>query len=470
MGAVRLSIDIGHCVGGNVYLCISIRNFTMYSRDIYTSIIKLGIPIVIGQIGTIILTFADTIMIGHHSTSELAAAAFVGQIFMLGILVAMGFAYGLTPLVGNSYGREKTGRIGALVRNGLAANTMLALLLVAIYSVLYFFIDRLGQPEELLPYMRPYYIVNLVSIPFVCWFNVFKQTADGSTDTKTPMWILLSGNLVNILANWVLIYGKMGMPELGILGAGLATLLSRILMTVTIACVFFRSKHYKPFAQSFWQSKVTRADQLLLNRMGWPLGMQMGMESGAWSLCSIIVGWIGATALAGHQVMLSISQLFFQIYYALSAAVAIRISLFHGQREFSKITPTAWAGFHLCCIVAMLVAVPVWAFRQDIGWLFADSEEISTIVAGAILPLIIYQLPDGLQCVFSNSLRGLSNVKPLMLVAFIAYFVVSIPLSYIFGITMNGGLVGVWFAFPIGLSVSGTLYYYFFRRTLSRLA
>ena len=116
----------------------------MLSRDFYTPLIKLGIPIVIGQIGTIILTFADTIMIGHHSTSELAAAAFVGQIFMLGILVAMGFAYGLTPLVGNSFGREETGRIGALVRNGLAANTMLAMLLMTIYGVLYFFIDKLG--------------------------------------------------------------------------------------------------------------------------------------------------------------------------------------------------------------------------------------------------------------------------------------------------------------------------------------
>jgi MATE family multidrug resistance protein len=441
----------------------------MLSRDFYTPIIKLGIPIVIGQIGSIILTFADTIMIGHHSTPELAAAAFVGQIFMLGILVALGFSYGLTPLVGNSFGREETGRIGALVRNGLAANTMLAMLLMTIYGVLYFFIDKLGQPEELLPYMRPYYLVNWVSLPFVCWFNVFKQTADGSTDTKTPMWILLSGNLVNIFANWVLIYGKLGMPELGILGAGLATLFSRILMMVAIACVFFGTTRYRPFARGFRQSRVTRADQLLLNRMGWPLGLQMGMESGAWSLCSVIVGWIGATSLAGHQIMLSISQLFFQIYYAISAAVAIRISLFHGQHDYGKITPTAWAGFHLCCVVSVLVAIPVWVFRYDIGWLFADSEEITVLVGGAILPLLIYQIPDGLQCVFSNALRGLSNVKPLMLVAFVAYFLASIPLSYVFGIVMDGGLVGVWFACPIGLSIAAALYYYFYRRTLLRL-
>ena len=301
----------------------------------------------------------------------------------------------------------------------------------------------------------------------MCWFNVFKQTADGTTDTTTPMWILLGGNLVNIVGNWVLIYGKLGMPELGILGGGLATMVSRMLMCVAIVCVFFSSKRYHAFAVAFRESRLTRALQGELHRMGWPLGMQMSMESGAWSLCSIIVGWIGATSLAGHQVTLSISQLFFQVYYAIAAAVSIRISLFHGQHEYGKIMPTAWAGFHLCIVVAIIVAIPVWLLRYDIGGLFTDSAEVTTIVAGAILPLIIYQVPDGLQCVFSNALRGLSNVKPLMYVAFVAYFVVSIPLSYVFGIVMRGGLVGVWFAFPVGLSVAGLLYYYFFRKTLA---
>lgn len=437
----------------------------MLQKDYYTSIIRLGVPIVIGQIGTIVLTFADTIMIGHHSTEELAAAAFVGQIFMLGILVAMGFAYGLTPLVGGSYGRGETSNIGALVRNGLVANTVIAALLVAMYTVLYFFIDKMGQPEELLPYMRPYYIVNLVSLPFVCWFNVFKQTADGTTDTTTPMWILLAGNLTNIVGNYALIYGHFGLPELGILGAGLSTMFSRIMMCVIIAIVFFRSRRYKAFAMAFWQSRVTREAQRRLHAMGWPLGLQMGMESGAWSLCSIIVGWIGATSLAGHQIMLTASQLFYQVYYAISAAVAIRISLFHGQGNYARIAPTAWAGFHLCVVVAVVVAVPLWLLRGSLGSLFTDSAEVSAIVSAAVLPLIVYQLPDGLQCVFSNALRGLSNVRPLVIVAFLAYFVVSIPLSYYFGIVMGGGLVGVWFAFPIGLSVAGALYYYYFRRS-----
>ena len=435
-------------------------------RAQYRPIVMLGIPIVIGQVGTVVLSFADTMMIGHHSTPELAAAAFVGNMFALGILVALGFSYGMTPIVGNHYGRGETAHIGAVVKNGLLANTLLAVLLVAAYAVLYLFLDRLGQPPALIPHMRPYFLVNLASLPFVCWFNVFKQTADGTTDTRTPMWILLGGNLLNIVGNWALIYGHLGCPELGLLGAGLSTLLARIMMTAAIAGVFFGSRRYRPLRRAFAQSRCSRPVFGRLQCMGWPLGLQMGMETGAWTLCSIIVGWIGASSLAAHQVMLSVSQLFYQVYYAIGAAVAIRISLFHGQRNFDHIAPTAWAGFHLILLVAVLVSVPVWLLRHQMGWLFTDSAEVAHIVTLTIVPLVVYQLSDGLQCTFANALRGLSDVKPMMLVAFVAYFVVSIPLSYLFGITMHGGLVGVWSAFPFGLSVAGGLYYLFFRRRL----
>ncbi len=443
-------------------------NFNIYKEQ-YGPIIRLGVPMVIGQIGTIILSFADTIMIGHHSTPELAAAAFVSQIFMLGILVAMGFSYGITPLVGSSYGKEDVGSIGRILKNSLAANTMMGALLVAIYSTLYFFLDKMGQPEELIPYMRPYYIVNLISLPFVCWFNVFKQTAEGTTDTLTPMWILLIGNVLNIAGNWILIYGKLGCPELGLLGAGISTMVSRIIMALIIIFIFFGSNRYEQIMKAFHDSKLSWEEQWKFNKLGWPLAMQMGMESGAWSLSSVIVGWIGATALAGHQVMLAISQLFFMIYYAIAAAVSIRISMFNGLKRYNKIPPTARAGFHLAMVVCFIVTIPVWLLRHEIGWLFSDSAEVTTVVAGVIVPLIIYQIPDALQCMFANALRGLSNVKPMMLVAFIAYFVVSLPMTYILGILCKGGLIGVWYSYPIGLSVAAALYYYFFIRTLKKI-
>lgn len=187
----------------------------------YRALISLGTPLIIGQIGVVLQNFADTLMIGHHTTVELAAASLVSNIFILGLLMAMGFALCMTPLIGKAYGQGDTDSIGATVKNGLAVNTMAAVVLMTVYTVLYFFLDKLGQPAELLPYVRPYYIINLISIPFVCWVNSLKQLFDATTDTKTPMWILLGGNALNIIGNWMLIYGHCGLPEMGITGATL---------------------------------------------------------------------------------------------------------------------------------------------------------------------------------------------------------------------------------------------------------
>lgn len=444
---------------------MNIRRYTSQ----YKPLLQLGFPIIIGQIGVIVLNFADTLMIGHHTTDELAAAAFVSNIFMLGLLIAMGFAYGLTPVIGSLFGKGERDKIGETLRNGLAVNTVVAFVLMAVYTVLYFFLDRLGQPAQLIPIMRPYYIVNLISVPFVCWLNAIKQFFDATTNTRTPMWVLLGGNLLNILGNWLLIYGVGPFPELGLLGAGLSTLISRIVMFVALTVIALSSAQYAEERRGFHTSRITKQGFSHLWSMGLPLGMQMGMESGAWSLCSVIVGWIGTDALAGHQIMLTISQLFFQVYYGLAAAVSIRTSLFCGQKDYGRIVPTAWAGFHLCMVVAAVITIPVVLFRDSIGYLFTDSPSVAAVVASTIAPLIVYQIGDGLQCTFGNALRGLSDVKPMMFVAFISFFVVSLPLSYTLGIVLGGGLVGVWWAFPFGLTLAGFLYRYFFMRRLSIL-
>lgn len=183
------------------------------SQSHYRALLSLGLPIVIGQIGVIVLGFADTLMIGHHSTTELAAASFVNNMFNLAIIFSTGFAYGLTPVVGSLFGQHKIGDVGRILKNSLAANTVLAAIVCLVMTMLYLNLDRMGQPAELIPHMRPYFMVLLVSLPFVLWFNGFKQFSDGITDTKVSMWILLSGNILNIIGNYILIYGKLGMPN-----------------------------------------------------------------------------------------------------------------------------------------------------------------------------------------------------------------------------------------------------------------
>ena len=433
----------------------------------YAALLKLGVPIMIGQLGMIVLAFADTMMVGQHSTTELAAASFVNNMFNLAIIFATGFSYGLTPMVGSLYGQGKLTDIGRSLKNGLVANGVMAVVLTVLMSILYINIPRMGQPEELLPLIRPYFLVLLASLIFVLIFNAFKQFADGITDTSTAMWVLLTGNVLNIVGNWLLIYGKLGLPELGLLGAGIATLISRILMVVIFIGLFFFTQHYAPYREGFRLTKVNKKDFVMLNKLGWPVGLQMGMETASFNLSTIMVGWLGTLALAAHQVMLTVGQLGFMMYYGMAAAVAVRVSNFHGQRDEENVERTSTAGFHLILIMAAVVSFLIFITRNAIGGWFTDDATVQLMVAQLVIPFVVYQLGDGLQCNYSNVLRGISDVKPVMYIAFIAYFLISLPSGYFFGFIMDWGLVGIWLSFPLGLTSAGLMFYWRFRKVRS---
>lgn len=435
----------------------------------YGQLASLGLPIIIGQLGIILVSFADTMMVGHYRTSDLAAASFVNNVFNLVIIFSTGFSYGLTPVVGRFFGKSDFRSVGRMLKNSLAANSLIAVLLVLVMTAVYLNVDRLGQPAELLPLIRPYYLVLLASLLPVLLFNAFKQFADGITDTLTPMWILLAGNIVNIFGNWCLIFGKLGCPEMGLLGAGISTLISRILTVVIFACIFFFSGKYAQYREGFLCGKVNRRDFRTLNRLGWPVGLQMGMETGSFSLATIMVGWLGTLSLAAHQVMLTVGQLGFMLYYGMAAAIAVRTSHFLGQGDVRNVRDSATAGFQLILIMAAVVSTGIFAFRNSIGGLFSENMEVAAIVAQLVIPFIIYQFGDGMQCAYSNALRGISDVNPVILIAFIAYFLVSLPAGYIFGFVCGWGLTGIWMSFPLGLTTAGLLYFLRFRRTLARL-
>lgn len=436
----------------------------------YKTLLSLGIPIVIGQIGVIVLGFVDTLMIGHHSTNELAAASFVNNMFNLAIIFCTGFSYGLTPIVGSFFGQQKCNAVGQILKNSLAANTLLAILVCSIMYILYSNLHRLGQPEELLPFIRPYFIVLLISLPFILWFNAFKQFTDGITDTKTSMWILLGGNVFNIIGNYILIYGKVGFPELGLLGAGISTLASRILMAAVYWVLFLYSKRYQTFRQGFTKGKINKQDFRLLNKLGWPIAGQMGMETASFSLSAIMVGWLGSAELATYQIMTAVSQVCFMVYYGMGAAVSVRISNFFGQRDMENIRRISHIGFHIILIMGVCTCIPIYLLRHDIGGWFTDNATVSAMVVQTIIPFLLYQFGDGLQINFANALRGISDVRFMMVYAFIAYFIISLPLSYFFGFICNWGIVGIWMAFPFGLTSAGIMYYLRFKYKLKQLS
>lgn len=429
----------------------------------YKALLSLGIPIIIGQIGVIVLGFADTLMIGHHSTAELGAASFVNNVFMMAIIFSTGFSYGLTPIVGSLYGNRQFAPAGQALRCSLLANFLVGVLLTVIMGIVYLNIDRLGQPKELMPLIKPYYLILLASLIFVMLFNGFKQFTDGITDTKTAMWILLGGNLLNIIGNYILINGKLGFHELGLLGAGISTLFSRIMMLLVFAAIFLGSRRFVRYKVGFYRLGWSRPLFLRLNALGFPVGFQMGMETASFSLSAVMVGWLGTIALASHQIMCTISQFTFMMFYGMGAAVAVRVSNFKGQNDAVNVRRSAYAGFHLILAMAMVLSGIVLLFRNQLGGWFTENTEVSVMVVTLILPMLIYQFGDGLQINFANALRGISDVKPMMLIAFVAYFLVSLPVGYFCGFVMKWGVVGVWMAFPFGLTSAGLMLWLRFR-------
>ena len=434
-----------------------------YKRH-YKELIYLGVPIMVGQLGTIILGFADTMMIGPHSAAELSAAGFVNTLFNLAIIFGLGFSYGLTPIVGALYGRGEEEEAGGKLKNSLLANLLIAVFLCIVMGILYLNLDKLGQPEELLPFIKPYYLILWASLPLIMLFNAFKQFADGITDTQTPMWILLGGNVLNIVGNYLLIYGTFGFPELGLLGGGLSTLFARLMMLVVFIGIFFLSPRYKTFLRGFRRSYANRADFRLLNKLGWPIALQMGMETASFSLCAIMLGWRGETPLAAHQIMNTITTLCFMIYYGMGAAIAVRVSYFRGQEDMPNLRRSAYAGFHLILVWGLFLCTIVFCIRHQLGSWYTDSEEVRQLVAVLVIPMLAYQFGDGLQIAFANALRGLADVKPMMYIAFVAYIILSLPTSYIFGFLLDWGTVGIWMGFPVGLTSAGIAFYLRFRQ------
>ena len=443
-------------------------NWLQKYREDYSATIKIGVPIVLGQLGIVVVGLVDNIMVGHFSTSDLAAASFVNSVFNIPILFGMGFSYGLTPLVGQFFGRGDKFRVGGLLRNSLLANFMIGLFLSVVMGIMYLNVHRMGQPEELLPLIRPYFLLQLTSLVFVMMFNSFKQFADGITDTKTSMWIMLSANLLNIIGNSLLIYGVWGLPALGLTGAGISTLTSRIFMFVAFAILFFRKQSYRRYLVGYHRTTYNTGDLKVLNRMGMMVGLQMGMETALFSISGVMIGWLGTVPLAAHQVVASISTLGFMVYYGVGSAVSIRVSNFFGRGDIAGVRRATLAGAHLLGLLAISVSVFFLLVREHIGWLYTSSEDVVNLVAVLMVILVFYQFGDSLQIIFANALRGVADVTSMAVISFIGYFVIALPVSYICGFVLDWGIEGIWVGYPVGLTLTGGMmcwrFYHFLRK------
>lgn len=438
-------------------------------RDILGRLARLAGPIMIGQIGVVLVSFADTFMIGHYGVNELAAASFVNNLTMILVLAGLGFSLGLTPLISDSESRGDRRRVGAYLRSGLKANALLAALVALILLALYLNLGRMGQPEELLPLIRSYFIVVSVSILMTFFFNAFKQFTDGTMRPAVSMVIIIVSNLMNIAGNYVLIYGKCGFPELGLLGAGISTLFARIFTVAAMAGYFFFNRRLGEYRKGF--AAGSGAGMLgSIIRLGAPISGQMAMETASFSIIVIFVGWLGTTSLAAHQVMTTISQICYMMYIAVGSGAAILISSLKGRGLNAEVNMTARTAYALTLCLTLVCSGIVLSAIRPLTALFTDSAEVVGLAITLVLPFILYQFGDGMQICFSNCLRGIQQVRPILPIAFVAYILISIPASWLFGIQLGFGLKGIWFGYPISLTLAGLLYLTMFRRCQKKAA
>ena len=418
----------------------------------------------VGQIGTVLVSFADTFMIGHYGVRELAAASFVNNLTMILVLAGLGFSLGLTPLVSDAESKGDRRGVGGLLRAGLKVSSLFAAAMAAILAILYLNLGRMGQPEELLPLIRSYYIVVAISILATYFFNTFKQFTDGTMRPTVSMVIIITSNLLNIAGNYVLIYGKCGFPELGLLGAGISTLFARIFTVAAMAAYFFLDRRLAKYREGFRAAGGDKGAMSRIARLGAPISGQMAMETASFSVIVIIVGWLGTTALAAHQVMTTISQICYMMYIAVGSGAAILISSLNGQGLTKEVNMTARTAYAMTLGLTVVCSGIVLAAIRPLSALFTDSPEVISLAGTLVLPFILYQFGDGMQICFSNCLRGIQQVKPILPIAFTAYLLVSIPCSYLFGFVLDFGLKGIWFGYPISLTLAGILYLAVFRR------
>lgn len=421
----------------------------------YAATLQLGVPLIVGQVGQVVLSFIDSAMIGHHSTAELSAASFCINLFNLPIFFALGYGYALTPLIGQEHARGQYATAGAVLRHGLQGNTILGVLLTALMAIVYFTLPYLGQPEDLLPCIRPYFLSQLASLVFITGFNALKQFTDALGRTSIAMWAMLGGNALNVVGNYTLIYGKLGAPELGLLGAGLSTLLSRVGMLATLAIYLFMRKDLRRYQLGFlrYQLPPTLAQKTRYN--GLFIGGQMALESGLFSLSVLMVGWLGALQLAAHHIAITVQSIGFLVYYGAAAAIAIRVSHFIGRGQHRNAKRAATGGWLIVNLFALVIIASLLLLRHKIVWLFTNDQEVAALAAKLLLVSILYQPFDALQITFANALRGVNQAKALMLISLIGYFGIALPAAYLLGIHTPLNVIGIWLAFPIGLGLAG---------------
>ncbi|WP_321373946.1 MATE family efflux transporter [uncultured Draconibacterium sp.] len=436
----------------------------------YRRNLTLALPIVLSQIGQVTVSLADNMMVGHVGTTELAAASFANSVFMIGMVFGMGVTMGLTPLVGRAFGQNELHKAIQWLKNGIITHLIAALLLTFLMFSIYFFLPFMGQPEMVLHLAQPYYLLLCSSyLPFMLFFTL-KQFFEGIGNTKIAMQITLTANVINILVNYLLIFGKFGLPEMGLMGAGIGTLTSRIFMPLLFVYFIFRNNRYRRYFVFAHHQKVFKKNIQALLRLGIPIGFQLIVEVAAFGIGAVMMGWLGEIPLAAHQIALGLATLTYMVSLGVSQANTIRVSHQMGEKDYLSLKRAVYASTHLVLTFMSLAALLFILARKWLPYMFTTDAEVIQVASGLLIIAAIFQLFDGLQVIMQSTLRGMADVTKPMFIAFIAYLFIGIPTSYVFAFLFDVGPQGIWLGYLVGLGTAGMLFYYRFKLLLRSIS
>lgn len=443
----------------------------------YKRLLSLAAPVVMAQAGQLITQFADTAMVGNYGGEDavpLAAVSLGSSLFLLIYLAAMGFAMSITPLVGEHYARNDRRMVGHLFQNGIVYSlligiiaSIIALALRPFIAVLGSWMSGSGEDVTLVSEMAlPYYDMLVWSIMPLMVFLAVKQFLEGIGNTKVAMWITLAGNLLNILLNWVFIFGNLGSEAMGAEGAGLATLLSRIMQMVVIIAYFYLSRRLRIYRSFFSRDAVSRQLMIRCVAIGFPISFQMILESAAFILTSILSLSFGAAASGAMQVTFSIANIAWMITVAIGSASTIIVSHIYGAKNRRELRPTIVATFHLGLLWAVAMALLFIFGRGTLASIFTDNGEVIALSANLLLLIAIYQFSDAIQGLAISMLRGLQDVKIIMPIVICSYLVLNIPIGALLAYHFDMGCYGLAIGLIIGLSSAAIMTYRRVRRNI----
>ena len=436
----------------------------------FNKTIHLAYPVMLSQVGHVTVGIVDSIMVGQIGPEALAASSFANNILMVFLMFGIGVSYGITPLVAQADGQGDRHKITRLLRHGIILCLFTSLVLFLFGYLLSFAFESFSQPEEVIRLGKPYFYVILASMLPMMLFQNFRQFTEGLSITKPTMFITIGANVINVILNYLLIYGKFGFPEMGLIGAGWGTLISRIFMALGMMLYVGKSNRTRDYRDAFKIFSISVAYFKPMLKIGVPSGIQFLFEVSAFAGAALLMGKLGVVPLAAHQIAISLVSLSYMMATGIAAASTVRIGNQIGKRDAFNLNRAGNTSFIMALIFMACCSVVYIIFHNFFPTLYIDDPEVIQIAGSLIIVAGFFQLSDGVQVVGLGSLRGMSDVRVPTIITFVAYWVLGIPVSYLFGFVLGFGPEGVWYGLLTGLSIAAITLFVRFKVLAKRKA